>query len=342
MKAPSFWWRAEPTVAAWIATPIAQAVDGVARNRMARSPRLNLGIPVICVGNPTVGGAGKTPVALAIAERLISAGRRPVFLTRGYGGRAVGPLVVRDHSAAEVGDEARLLVKTAPTVVARRRDLGGALAARHGDVVVMDDGFQNPQLVKDLSLLLVDRAAGLGNGKVTPAGPLRADFAAQARQADILVLTDAGEGIAMPLPAVATPVVTVPLTPFSPVSLKGTRTFVFAGVARPQKVFAAVAALGADVVGTRAFGDHQPLTDKAARQLMAEARRLCAVLVTTQKDAVRLDPARPSHASLLAAIRTVGVRAELPDALVSEITTVCNRVRRDQLEPETFCAATKA
>ena len=156
-------------------SPLAAVYGAIAARRLAQAAT-RAGIPVICVGNPTVGGAGKTPAAMAIARLLIEAGERPCFLTRGYGGRLAGPLVVEaGHTAVQVGDEPLLLARVAPTVVAANRVAGAELAREKGaSVIVMDDGFQNPSLAKDFSILVIDGARGIGNGRVLPAGPLRA------------------------------------------------------------------------------------------------------------------------------------------------------------------------
>ncbi len=134
-------------------------------------------MPVICLGNLTIGGAGKTPAALAVAHLLLAAHERPFFLSRGYGGRLAGPVRVDPsfHHAADVGDEPLMLARLAPTIVARDRVAGAHVARSAGaSVIVMDDGFQNPSLIKDLAILLVDGRRGIGNGRIIPAGPLRA------------------------------------------------------------------------------------------------------------------------------------------------------------------------
>src|SRR6266702_4634659 len=155
-----------------------------------RRPGSAAGVPLICVGNPTLGGAGKTPAALAIGRFLKAAGERPFFLSRGYGGRARGPLVVDPgrHGAREVGDEPLLLARIAPTVVARARPAGAAVArARGASVIVMDDGFQNPSLAKDFAVLVLDGRRGIGNARVFPAGPLRAPLEIQLERTQALI-----------------------------------------------------------------------------------------------------------------------------------------------------------
>lgn len=196
MRPPSFWWR-EASLAATLLTPFAALYGAVAARRLA-APGRDVGIPIICVGNLDLGGAGKTPTALAVGELLQAAGATPFFLSRGYGGSLAGPVRVEParHTAAMVGDEPLLLARLAPTVVARDRVLGANFArARGASVVVMDDGFQNPSLTKNLSILVVDGTRGIGNGRVFPAGPLRAPLQAQlARAHAILVIGEEGRG----------------------------------------------------------------------------------------------------------------------------------------------------
>lgn len=325
MRAPRFWWRPETSLAAKLMTPVGAVVGALAARRMRRPPQAHVAVPVLCIGNPTVGGAGKTPVALAVADVLRAGGVRPVFLTRGYGGRLHGPVQVADHTAAEVGDEALLLAAAAPTVVARDRAAGGRFAARLGDVVIMDDGFQNPRLAKSWSALVVDAAVGLGNGRVTPAGPMRAPFAAHAARADALVLVDAGEGLRAPVPAPAhLPIFRARLVPQAPVPLDGTAVVAFAGIGRPEKFFASLAALGAVVVDRHAFADHHVYREAEARRLLAAAHGGVR-LATTGKDAVRLAGGGPAARALAEAAVVVDVRAELDAPLVAAVRTAAAR-----------------
>lgn len=317
MRAPGFWWRRERGWAAWALAPVGAVVGGVTLWRMARPPRVRAPVPVYCVGNPTVGGAGKTPVALALADALRAVGARPVFLSRGYGGALCGPVVVdrSRHGAADVGDEPLLLAQRAPAVIARDRAAGAALAATLGDAIVMDDGFQNPALFKDWSALLVDAAVGIGNGLATPAGPMRAPYAPQAARASVVLAVDSGEPAGVAVPGA----LGVRLVPEADVDLSGVRVLAFAGIGRPAKFFASAAALGANVVERRAFGDHEVLSDAAAMALLAAARAGGLTLLTTQKDVARLG-ASEAHRSLRAAARVVRVRAVLPDEVVSTAT----------------------
>lgn len=194
--APDFWWKPGQTLASWLLSPAGWIYGLVSGRRMLKKPKAKSRLPVICVGNFVVGGTGKTPFAIELSYRLQEEGLRPGFLLRGYGGKAKGPLLVDAsmHDADVVGDEALLLARYGPTVIAADRPSGARLAEQQPiDVLLMDDGFQNPALAKDLSLVLVDCSVGFGNGKCLPAGPLRAPAAKQIVKADCLVLV--GEGM---------------------------------------------------------------------------------------------------------------------------------------------------
>lgn len=291
MRAPDFWWRAEPSLLARLLKPLGALYGMRTLKRMAQ-PGKRASIPLVCVGNPVAGGAGKTPAAIEIARLLSHAGRKPVFLTRGYGGRLEGPVRVdpTQHTAKDVGDEPLLLARTAPCVVAGERVAGAAFAARLGDVIVMDDGFQNPSLKKDMALLVIDADQGIGNGLCIPAGPLRAPIEEQLARADAVILVGDGKAAAFLSRRKKRPVLSARLVPDAKAAagLKGRRVLAFAGIGRPQKFSATLEALGAEVVRLAAFPDHHVFTAKQARALLDEAARDDLVLVTTEKDFVRL------------------------------------------------------
>jgi tetraacyldisaccharide 4'-kinase len=294
MREPAFWWRA-PGAAARLLAPLASVYGAVARARLERRGR-RARAPVVCIGNLTVGGAGKTPTALATAQLLQKLGERPVFLTRGYGGGAAGPLHVDTarHTAAEVGDEPLLLAHIAPTVVARARVAGARKAIGAGaSVVVMDDGFQNPSLDKDFSVLVVDSHRGIGNGYVIPSGPLRAPLQAQLERAHALLLIGDGKPGADLVAAwqpLGIPVFRAELQPDAAIiaALGGGRVLAFAGIGDPQKFFRTLAAAGIAVAATRSFPDHHRLSRGEAQVLIQEADREGLVLMTTEKDVARL------------------------------------------------------
>jgi tetraacyldisaccharide 4'-kinase len=289
---------AEDRVATRLLAPIAAIWGAVAGGRMRRAPAGEVAIPVIAVGNFTVGGAGKTPTVDALVARLAARGRRPVVVTRGYGGREAGPLIVDParHDARAVGDEALLHARVTTTIVARDRLAGAREAERiGGDVVLLDDGFQNPRLAKDLALVVVDRAAGLGNGRVMPAGPLRAPLATQLTRTSAILLIDSGEGthpsterLIERAQGLRLPILGARIAPRSTLRLQGRRVIGFAGIGRPGKFAATLSATGATIVDFVPFPDHHPFTAQEAGDLLERAVAADAELVTTAKDAVRL------------------------------------------------------
>jgi tetraacyldisaccharide 4'-kinase len=297
MRAPGFWQTGGLLAALLAPASLCYAAGGWLRRRMA-SPRA-VAAPVICVGNLVAGGAGKTPVALAFGERLRAHGCAVHFLSRGYGGRERGPLRVdpERHSAADVGDEPLLLARTAPTWIARDRAAGATAAVQAGaGVIVMDDGFQNHTLKKDLSLLVVDGGYGFGNGRVMPAGPLREPLAAGLGRADAVVLIGPDQcGVEAML---TLPLLRAVLAPIA-AALAGRQVLAFAGIARPEKFFATLQGMGCRIVGVRAFPDHHPYSEGEVAALIEAARQADAVPVTTEKDAVRLPAAFRSEIQTL-------------------------------------------
>ncbi|CAO4175842.1 tetraacyldisaccharide 4'-kinase [Methylorubrum aminovorans] len=293
MHPPGFWSRPPTHPLARLLAPAGRFYGGLTADRMDR-PGAVPPCPVLCVGNFTLGGAGKTPTALALARLLRGIGRTPAFLSRGYGGQLAGPLIVdaARHRAAEVGDEPLLLARAEITVVARDRPAGARLCAEAGaDVIVMDDGLQNPSLTKTLSLAVVDGGAGIGNGLPFPAGPLRAPLARQWPHVAGLVLVGErapGAALASEAEARGLPVHRARLVPEDGAEWAGRRVVTFAGIGRPQKFFETLRGLGAEIVAERAFPDHHPFRAGDLAKLSALAEREGAGLVTTEKDAVRL------------------------------------------------------
>jgi tetraacyldisaccharide 4'-kinase len=294
LSAPRFWWRPERSAAALALWPAAKLYGQVAAMRMAREPRFRPPVPVVCVGNFVVGGAGKTPTCLALARIARGRGLKPGYLTRGYGGSAKGPLLVdpATHDAATVGDEPLLLAAVAPTVVGGDRPAGARVLLEKGvDLIIMDDGFQNPSLAKDVTLICIDPEVGIGNGMVTPAGPLRAPLAVQLRRADALVVIGEGER-AEPLIRTAAragrPVLRAAIRPARVKEWRKEPLLAYAGIGRPEKFFASLAAAGATVKRTMPFGDHYRYTDSDAAVLLARAEAEGLRLVTTEKDMARL------------------------------------------------------
>jgi tetraacyldisaccharide 4'-kinase len=293
-SAPPFWWRRRPGIAALALWPAGRLYGSVAAWRMVRKPRLRPSVPVICVGNLVVGGAGKTPVAIALARIARGRGMRPGFLTRGYGGNETGPVLVPAGAGRpdRFGDEAPLLAAAAPTVLSHDRAAGARrLIEERVDLIIMDDGFQNPGLAKDFSFVVVDAGAGIGNGQVMPAGPLRAPLGPQLRQAGALVVVGEGEEAERVVRAAARaarPTLRAVMKPPRVKEWRNGPVLAFAGIGRPEKFFDTLRGIGARVDRTRPFPDHHPSTEADASELLSLAEGEGLRLVTTEKDMARL------------------------------------------------------
>jgi tetraacyldisaccharide 4'-kinase len=296
------------------------AIYGTVAGARLKSRGQRARVPVICVGDPTVGGAGKTPTAISIAKLLISQNERPYFVTRGYGGRHKGPLLVSaaEHSAEDVGDEPLLLSHTAPTVISADRVAGAELAARSGaSVIILDDGFQNPALEKDFSLLVIDCAIGVGNERVFPAGPLRAPLIAQIEKAQVIVLIGkgkAGKRIMEIARARGATILSAHIKPEPKIAraLSKKRVLAFAGIGHPEKFFQMLQEIGAKIVERNAFADHHVYSAAEARDLLTHARKHRLLLVTTEKDQAR-NLKNSSLIDLTAASRTLPIALEFED-----------------------------
>jgi tetraacyldisaccharide 4'-kinase len=294
MREPAFWHRPS----SWkshLLRPLGALYGAVAARRLLRKG-FDAGIPVLCVGNYHMGGAGKTPTVLALAKILRELGETPVVLSRGYGGRLRGPVSVDParHSATDVGDEPLMMAARLPVVVARDRVEGVALArSQRASVILMDDGFQNPAIAKDASLIVIDSARGIGNGKVFPAGPLRAPLPQQLARTDALVIVGEGtasDAIATEIAARGGLVFAAHLEPDAPslARLAGKRVLAFAGIGDPARFFRTLRSNGIEVAQQRAFADHHVFSAPEIDALIADAKRDALTLVTTEKDLARL------------------------------------------------------
>jgi tetraacyldisaccharide 4'-kinase len=320
MRAPAFWtsdkgardWRVRAL------SPLGALYARATARRLAKGARHTLPVPVICVGNINAGGTGKTPTVMALVERLRDAFIEPHIVSRGYGGSLQGPVEVDParHTAAQVGDEPLLLSTFARTWVARDRGAGAAAAADAGaQAIVLDDGFQNPDLAHDLSIVVVDAETGFGNGLCLPAGPLREPANVGLARADLL--------LSIGSPAAQASFDATPLPPNLPrlraeltalqtgMDWTDTPLIAFAGIGRPQKFFDTLKGLGATLIRAEALGDHAPLSSAFLARLEAEARSKGAQLVTTEKDAVRLPAAFRANVITL----PVRLNFENPDVL---------------------------
>jgi len=307
MRPPEFWSKddgASRAIRALLA-PVSWAYGASVRWKHDGAHPYRATAKVVCIGNLTAGGSGKTPIAIAVARAL--AAHHPVILSRGYGGHTRGPVQVdlAHDTARDVGDEPLLLARAAPVIVARDRRAGAAFADAHGaGIIVMDDGHQNFHLAKDLSIVVIDAETGFGNGHVLPAGPLREPVAQGLARADAVVLV--GDG-APDLGGFTGPILRARLEPDDGHELTGEKVVAFAGIGRPDKFFDTLRHLGAQLIETREYADHHAYTASEIARLKAKARG--ARLVTTEKDYVRLTATEREGVEFLA------VHARFDDAI---------------------------
>lgn len=317
MKPPAFWSlpRSAPGLLSALLLPASKIWEVAAARRQARARPVQVDVPVLCIGNLTAGGTGKSPMVAALQVRLAGQGVAVHVVSRGYGGWIIGPHRVDEQhdSFQDVGDEPLMLAANGPVWVSHDRVAGARAAIADGaQLILLDDGFQNPALHKDASILMVDAGAGFGNGRVIPAGPLREPVTRGLGRADLTVVLGPELQRATcraEWPELAsTPSVDAELIPMrTGLPLEGEDLMAFAGIGRPQKFFETLRQMGANLIATHAFADHQPFPPAILRRLIRESREASAVLVTTEKDAVRLPP------SLRTEILTVLVRLEPSD-----------------------------
>jgi tetraacyldisaccharide 4'-kinase len=314
MREPPFWWRQSGLAAAML-TPVAALYGAVAARRLARTGA-KANVPVVCIGNPTVGGAGKTPLAIALARQASETGLTPGFLTRGHGGSLGKPHLVDPHhdSAKSTGDEPLLLARHAPTAVTPNRAAGARLLIGEGcDFLIMDDGFQSARIHFDYGLLVVDARRGLGNGHIIPGGPVRAPLVNQLRHAHAVIRMGEGDGADRLVRLAARagrPIYDAVAKPRPGSGVEGRDFLAFAGIGDPAKFFDTVAEAGGRVVAARSFPDHHFYSDENLADLLAQADAAGVDLVTTAKDAVRIRQSSDVGAALLARLSIIEIDVE--------------------------------
>jgi tetraacyldisaccharide 4'-kinase len=331
-RTPGFWYAPKPSALARLLQPFGAIYGAITARRMRRTGE-QASIPVICIGNLTAGGAGKTPTVLALAALMSARGFAPAIITRGHGGRLEGPVLVSPsgHGPESVGDEPLMMARRgALVVVARDRTEGVAYAASLGATMAMlDDGLQNPLLTKDFALAVVDGAVGIGNGLCVPAGPLRAPMDGQWPAIDALLVIgegQPGEQVAEQAQAAGKPVFTARLAPDAGVatSLVGRQVLALAGIGRPGKFTETLERIGARVIETAFFADHHPYSAQDVARVVARASALKLTVVTTQKDAVRLHKLWDTVTHGPLTVLPVELRLDQPEYLTALAETSCS------------------
>ncbi len=322
-EAPPFWWE-KADWRAWALWPASAIVGLVAARRMIGARREKLDIPVFCVGNFTVGGAGKTPTVVALLQVAKRLGLTPGVLSRGYGGSFAGAHLVDPHhdSARHVGDEPLLIAQHAPVAVSPDRAAGARILIGLGcDFLIMDDGFQSARIHFDQSLLVIDAVRGLGNGHVVPGGPMRAPLVSQMRFADAVLAIGTGEGAADAIRKAARagrPAYRAGVKPRDPGAILGKRLLAFAGIGDPAKFFATLERAGGTIIMRHEFPDHHPFTDIEIAELSKEAEQTGLTLVTTEKDAMRLKTGSEAARALAQNTLTLPIDLVFEDQRVPE------------------------
>lgn len=337
------WWYDDAERMPWqvrVLRPAAQIYGRMVERRFLTTDPYRSRLPVLCVGNLTAGGTGKTPLSAMIVARLAGMGQRPVILSRGYGGKLEGPVLVDAgrHSSRDVGDEPLLLARSASVVIARDRKAGATFiesGAVDASIIVMDDGLQNASLKKDLTLAVIDGVRGIGNGEVMPAGPLRAPLKFQLGMVDCIVANGAqpdGHHYRRFKQEFPGPVLSASVVPIGDVSwVRGTRILAYAGIGHPARFYSLLRDLGATIIDAVTFPDHHAFSGDDAERLLQAAKLASATLVTTEKDFVRLDRASERCRELAEASRTLAVALEMPAHDAARLDALLESVVRSQL-----------
>ena len=314
MRTPKFWYNQKSSALPFLLAPLSRFYELTHAIIQKFTKPWQSPIPVICVGNLVAGGHGKTPAALSIGNFLKSNNKAVHFISRGYKGSLSGPLLVdpKIHTANEVGDEPLLLSEIAPTWIGANREASIIVAHKMGaEIIIMDDGFQNPSVKKDLSIIVVDGEVGFGNGRLIPAGPLREDIAiGLSRASAVIIIGEDKLDLKSTLLNFATyplqeplKVITARLKPIDNFqSLSKKKVLAFTGIGRPEKFFNTLAEMDCNIVGIKKFTDHHQYTKKEIARLHKIADIENAQLITTSKDYVRLTTLQQKHIVVLPVI----------------------------------------
>ena len=315
--APPFWWKSKPDWRAWLAAPASWIYGAVAARNLRKAKRQEIEVPVICVGNFTVGGAGKTPTVITLARAAKTKGLKPGVLSRGYGGVIDTTTVVdpHHHRARDVGDEPLLIARETLTVVTRKRAEGARELIRQGaDLIIMDDGFQSAKLHFDYALMVIDTVRGIGNGMIVPAGPVRAPTKTQLRYATALLKVGRGNAADPFIRQAARSGRAVYESTIRPIGtaseIAGRKLLAFAGIADPEKFYRTVTELGGEIVVKQSFGDHHHMSDDEIEAVLGAAEAEDLEIVTTAKDAVRLIGHPGIAQTLLGKARVIDVKMD--------------------------------
>jgi len=339
---PGWWYPSQNAstigdqVLPWLLSPASALYGTIASRRLSKAPKYVASIPVICIGNFTAGGTGKTPFALAVASRLTALGANPAFLTRGYGGALAGPYDVdanRD-TADRTGDEPLLLARAAPTVIARDRTIGARHIERtQADVIIMDDGMQNPHLAKSLTFAVVDGTRGIGNGWTIPSGPLRAPLSAQKSLPDAVVFNgDNQHGNRLATGVSGTVLHGRVQVTDATIELAGQPVVAVSGIGNPKRFHATLEHVGASIVQRFDHPDHHAFSDADAERILDAAKRSNAMIVVTEKDEVRLKsaPDGSPRASLRERCYALPVRFTLDTGSEARLDALLDMLLRQQ------------
>ncbi len=325
LKTPSFWYGDKAKALEYALMPLSAMYRLAYEIHQSVSQAEKFDVPILCIGNINAGGTGKTPSALALMDtiRKFSIAQNPFFMSRGYGGGEYGPLFVdpEKHTAWNTGDEPIILAGAAPTIVSGNRAQGILFAMhRRADMILMDDGLQNPHIKKDIKFVVINGDMGFGNGKMLPAGPLREPLKRGLKKADAFILIGEDKRNVRALLPADKPLFTATLHPRDHVHVNR-RYVAFAGIGYPEKFYNFLRAHNAEIVETVDFPDHYPYTEEDIQTLNFKAINHAAELITTEKDFIRLPKAPGFHPHVLRIVMEWDDENAVADFLQSKLRT---------------------